>query len=67
MDWTFTSTALTMADFIRMENYYNEIEAQHCWTLFDHWLDNVVFSVPKNIPMPVINIVYVKYKLNSLR
>uniref|UniRef100_A0A1I7VN23 Piezo_RRas_bdg domain-containing protein n=1 Tax=Loa loa TaxID=7209 RepID=A0A1I7VN23_LOALO len=51
MDWTFTSTALTMADFIRMENYYNEVEAQHCWILFDHWLDNY-FPTRKGRPTP---------------
>uniref|UniRef100_A0A158Q6P6 Piezo-type mechanosensitive ion channel component n=1 Tax=Elaeophora elaphi TaxID=1147741 RepID=A0A158Q6P6_9BILA len=52
MDWTFTSTALTMADFIRMENYYNEVEAQHCWILFDHWLDNVYFPTRRGRPTP---------------
>ncbi|VDK76424.1 unnamed protein product [Onchocerca ochengi] len=51
MDWTFTSTALTMADFTRMENYYNEIEAQHCWILFDHWLNNY-FPTRKGRPTP---------------
>ncbi|MCP9264115.1 hypothetical protein DINM_022116 [Dirofilaria immitis] len=51
MDWTFTSTALTMADFIRMENYYNEIEGQHCWILFDHWLNNY-FPTRRGRPTP---------------
>uniref|UniRef100_A0A915PQ08 Piezo non-specific cation channel R-Ras-binding domain-containing protein n=1 Tax=Setaria digitata TaxID=48799 RepID=A0A915PQ08_9BILA len=51
MDWTFTSTALSMGDFIRMENYYNEVEAQHCWILFDHWLDNY-FPTRRGRPTP---------------
>ncbi|VDN07666.1 unnamed protein product [Thelazia callipaeda] len=51
MDWTFTSTALTMGDFIRMENYYNEVEAQHCWIQFDHWIDNY-FPTRKGRPTP---------------
>ncbi len=43
MDWTFTGTALTIGDFIRMENYFNAVFAQHCWIRFDHWFDNVMF------------------------
>lgn len=39
MDWTFTSTALTVGDFVRLENYYNEFLAQNCWIHFDHWID----------------------------
>lgn len=43
MGWAFTSR-----DFIPMENYYNEVKAQHCWILFDRWMDNVIFF-SKNI------------------
>lgn len=51
MDWTFTSTALTMGDFIRMENYFNEVVAQNCWIQFDHWFDNY-FATRRGRPTP---------------
>ncbi|VDM38958.1 unnamed protein product [Toxocara canis] len=51
MDWTFTSTSLTMGDFIRLENYFNEVVQQNCWIQFDHWFDNY-FATRKGRPTP---------------
>ncbi|TKR93262.1 hypothetical protein L596_007754 [Steinernema carpocapsae] len=52
MDWTFTSTSLTFGDFIRMENYFNEVVAQNCWITFDHWFDSY-FPTRRGRPTPL--------------
>ncbi|KAK0424254.1 hypothetical protein QR680_008577 [Steinernema hermaphroditum] len=52
MDWTFTSTSLTFGDFIRLENYFNEVVAQNCWITFDHWFDSY-FPTRRGRPSPM--------------
>uniref|UniRef100_A0A0N5ASW5 Piezo_RRas_bdg domain-containing protein n=1 Tax=Syphacia muris TaxID=451379 RepID=A0A0N5ASW5_9BILA len=52
MDWTFTATSLTVGDFVRLENYYNEFLSQNCWIQFDHWIDTF-FPTQKGRPSPM--------------
>uniref|UniRef100_A0A1I8AVS2 Piezo_RRas_bdg domain-containing protein n=1 Tax=Steinernema glaseri TaxID=37863 RepID=A0A1I8AVS2_9BILA len=52
MEWTFASTSLTFGDYIRMENYFNEVVAQNCWITFDHWFDSY-FPTRRGRPSPM--------------
>uniref|UniRef100_A0A914VZT2 Piezo-type mechanosensitive ion channel component n=1 Tax=Plectus sambesii TaxID=2011161 RepID=A0A914VZT2_9BILA len=51
MDWTFTGTAMTVGDWIRLENYYNQFFAQNCWIRYDHWFD-AYFPTKRGEPTP---------------